>query len=99
MYRVESSVSKDRRARARHVFRYVLRTVCRALGSDGKMALSMKDYRLTDEQLRRFHEDGYVMIPNLFDREQIDLLLSVAKSDRAIKNAGAMADGGGGASK
>src|SRR4051812_37376200 len=59
----------------------------------------MSPFRLTDAQIRSFNDDGYVMIPGLFDRDEVGILHEVAKSDRAIKNAGAMADGGGGASK
>ena len=35
-------------------------------------------FRLTDEQLRQFEDEGYLFIPNVFDRAETDLLLHEA---------------------
>lgn len=42
----------------------------------------MSDYGLTDEQTARFHADGYVILPRLFDEEEITLLGSIARADQ-----------------
>ena len=42
---------------------------------------------LTDEQARRYEEDGYVILKSLFDREEIDLLLKKARSDPDFNSA------------
>ena len=44
----------------------------------------MSAYSLTDEQVARFNEDGYLTIPRLFDEEETDLLLQIAKADRQL---------------
>ncbi|MFO0949036.1 MAG: phytanoyl-CoA dioxygenase family protein [Planctomycetota bacterium] len=52
---------------------------------------------VTDAEIRQFQEDGFVVVRNLFDREEIELLLNTAKSDVTLE-AGALArrDGEGG---
>ncbi len=39
---------------------------------------------LTDEQARRFQEDGYLMVPGLFSKEEMALMMTVAKADQAL---------------
>ena len=39
---------------------------------------------LTAAQIAQFHEDGYLMLPDYFDAEEMSLLLSVAKADHAL---------------
>jgi hypothetical protein len=52
---------------------------------------------LSDEQLRRYHEDGYVLLPRLFDAEEIDLLGRAAREDHELdRRAFGRADGEGG---
>ncbi len=41
-------------------------------------------YKLTQEQAEQFDEDGYVLVEGLFDAEEIDLLLRIAKADQQI---------------
>lgn len=41
----------------------------------------MSVFRLTDEQRHQFHEDGFLVVPGLLDREEADLLYKIAKSD------------------
>ncbi len=36
------------------------------------------------EQLAAYHRDGYVLVPNLFNAEEIDLLHRTAKEDKAL---------------
>jgi ectoine hydroxylase len=40
--------------------------------------------QLTEEQIERFSRDGYLMIESLFDAEEMDLLLSVARADQQL---------------
>lgn len=57
-------------------------------------------FQITDEQVRNYHEDGFLFLRSFFDSEQMDLLLSTAKADRAIEqNAIGLQDGSGGVSK
>jgi Phytanoyl-CoA dioxygenase (PhyH) len=52
---------------------------------------------LTDEQAARYHQDGYVLIPGLFDAEETDLLRRAAKEDHELdRRAFGRADGEGG---
>ena len=39
---------------------------------------------LTEKQVERYHQDGYLLIPQLFDAEEIELLRRAAKEDRAL---------------
>jgi ectoine hydroxylase-related dioxygenase (phytanoyl-CoA dioxygenase family) len=39
---------------------------------------------LSDEQVARYHADGYVLVPNFFDVEEIDLLRRAAKEDHEL---------------
>ncbi len=40
---------------------------------------------LTVEQIEQFNRDGYLMVKSLFDTEEMDLLLNIAKSDQQIE--------------
>jgi hypothetical protein len=52
---------------------------------------------LTDEQVRHYHEDGYVLAKGLFDAEEIGLLYRSAKEDNELdKRSFGRADGEGG---
>jgi len=52
---------------------------------------------LDQQQQAQFHQDGFVIVRQLFDQEEIDLLRESAKSDKAIEdNAFAKDDGEGG---
>jgi ectoine hydroxylase len=52
---------------------------------------------LTDEQVARYHADGYVLAPRLFDEEEIGLLRRAAKEDRELdRRSFGRADGEGG---
>lgn len=55
---------------------------------------------LTDDHLARFHADGFLLIEQLFDQEEIDLLRQIARADRALAvGASARRDGQGGVIK
>jgi len=41
--------------------------------------------KLTAEQIELFSRDGYVLVKGLFDREEMDLLLNIAKSDQQLE--------------
>lgn len=52
---------------------------------------------LTDDQVRRFHADGHVLVGSLFDREEIGLLGQIARADNDLLNrASGRRDGQGG---
>jgi hypothetical protein len=52
---------------------------------------------LTDAQVARYHQDGYVLAPGLFDVEEIDLLRRAAKEDHELdQRSYGRADGEGG---
>ncbi len=59
----------------------------------------MSDIRLTGQQIQSFNSDGYLFVEGLFDRDEVDLLQRVARSDQSIKGASSMADASGGQSK
>ena len=53
--------------------------------------------QLTDDQIESFHRDGYVVVPRLFDGEEIELLGRAARQDRQLdQHAFGRADGEGG---
>jgi ectoine hydroxylase-related dioxygenase (phytanoyl-CoA dioxygenase family) len=55
---------------------------------------------LTDQQVARFQEDGYLMVDNLFDAEEVDLLRRIARADGQLADrAASRRDGQGGAVK
>jgi ectoine hydroxylase len=55
---------------------------------------------LTDSQTARFHQDGFLIVRGLFDRQEADLLRQAAKADQAFKqHAYDLNDGEGGVSK
>lgn len=56
--------------------------------------------RLTDQQLADFDRDGFIIVRNLLDREEVELLGNIARADHALpQEAGSRADGEGGAVK
>jgi ectoine hydroxylase len=55
---------------------------------------------ISDSQVEQFNQDGYLFLEALFDPEEMDLLLTTAKADRALdQHALALKDGEGGVSK
>jgi ectoine hydroxylase len=57
----------------------------------------MPNRSISDEQVRQYHDQGYVLARSFFDREQIDLLQRAAKEDRALdEHSFSRADGEGG---
>jgi hypothetical protein len=44
----------------------------------------MANRPLTDEQVRDYHRDGYVVARGFFDAEEIELLRRAAKEDKAL---------------
>ena len=60
----------------------------------------MPQFELTDSQIDQFHDDGYLVVKNLLDAEEIDLLGKIARIDHSLQtNATSRADGEGGAVK
>jgi ectoine hydroxylase len=56
--------------------------------------------RITEQERREFEENGFVIIKDLFCKEEVDALLRTAKSDHAIsQHAHDLDDGSGGKSK
>jgi ectoine hydroxylase-related dioxygenase (phytanoyl-CoA dioxygenase family) len=47
----------------------------------------MSHYRLTEEDRKKWEEDGYILVPNLLDEEEVDILYRAAKGDEGLRNA------------
>lgn len=45
----------------------------------------MQPFAINPEQVRRFNENGYLVIENLFDEEDVNLLRQIAKSDHTLE--------------
>jgi ectoine hydroxylase len=57
-------------------------------------------HEITGEQIAQFNKDGYLIIENLFDEEEMELLLRTAKADQALaRHAVGMDDSKGGISR
>lgn len=52
---------------------------------------------LSKDQVAAFHQDGYVIVRRMFDREEMDMLRHAAKADAAMKNNAYSVDDGKGA--
>ena len=60
----------------------------------------MTSFAVTDELVRRFHEDGFFLVDGLFDSAEIDLLRKIARSRHSEETqAASRRDGQGGAIK
>jgi len=60
----------------------------------------MLQFRLSDTQTRQYHEDGYVIVKDLFSPIEMDLLIQVAKADKEMREGGhVMKDASGRASR
>ncbi len=58
----------------------------------------MNAFRVTAEQIEQFEEDGFFIVPNLLDAEEVTLLSQVARADHELKQKKASrSDGEGGA--
>ena len=51
-------------------------------------------FQISEAQIARFHEDGFLFVENLFDAEEMELLLKIGRADsektalvRAVKDA------------
>jgi len=66
--------------------------LCKKLlsGSDiAPLAIKLRIYimnKLSEQQLQQFECDGFVLIPNLFDAEEINLLFTIAKNDQRLEH-------------
>ncbi len=60
----------------------------------------MKRSPLADDQVKRFQEDGFLIIPQLFDTDEMDIVRQAARNDHAFKqNAHDLKDSEGGIAK
>lgn len=59
----------------------------------------MSQFKVSDEQIAQFHEDGYFIARGLFSREYMDLLIKIAKGDREMDKANGRRDAAGGVSR
>ena len=58
----------------------------------------MSRLHLSPDHLAAFHRDGYLLVPELLDTEEVELLRDIARADREIaRDRSARADGEGGA--
>ena len=39
-------------------------------------------FKLTEKQERQYQQDGYLMVENLYEQEEMDLLLAIARADQ-----------------
>lgn len=58
----------------------------------------MRLFEINDEQIKQFHEDGYLIVPGLFTKEYTDMLITVAKADQAMSQSEGKRDASGGVS-
>ncbi len=47
----------------------------------------MAAYRISDEELKRYHEEGYIIVRSLFDEEEMKLLREAVEVDRNLAEA------------
>jgi ectoine hydroxylase len=60
----------------------------------------MDSFTITADQLRHYHEDGYLIVDRLFDDDEMDLLGRIARADHQLnQHAASRRDGQGGAIK
>src|ERR1043165_5467845 len=59
----------------------------------------MNPFRVSQEQISAFEQDGYLLVPRMFDEEEMNLLITIAKSDRDMDKAAARRDAQGGVSR
>ncbi len=59
----------------------------------------MQSHTLTRDQLEHYARDGFVIVRERFDREEVELLEAVGRKSREIQNARAMKDASGAESK
>jgi len=60
----------------------------------------MRRFTVTDEQLARYHADGFFIVEKLLSDEEVDLLGRIARADHALaQRAASRGDGEGGAIK
>lgn len=60
----------------------------------------MSNQRFSDAEMAQYHEDGYVVVPDLLDAAEIEILRRVAKNDQSIEQqALSRNDGEGGITK
>src|SRR5262245_22335087 len=58
--------------------------------------LAMTRFALSKDQIDRFHQDGYLIVDQLFDAEEMELLRDIARTDRRVaQNAAGRRDGPG----
>ena len=55
--------------------------------------------RLSEQQTQAYEPDGYVIVPSLFSRDEVELSEKIARADRQLKQAHIMQDAKGGESK
>jgi ectoine hydroxylase-related dioxygenase (phytanoyl-CoA dioxygenase family) len=60
----------------------------------------MTEFQINDDQVQQFNEDGYLVLANLFDREEMDLLRAIARAAHGQgEQAASRRDGHGGSIK
>src|SRR5262249_9016792 len=55
----------------------------------------MSRFQLSDEQLERYEQDGYLIVEGFLDREEVQLLRRIARADQRLATAGSRRDGQG----
>ena len=50
----------------------------------GGATMSAMAFRISDDQVARFHEDGYLRVPGMLDADEIRMLVEAARSDSGL---------------
>lgn len=59
----------------------------------------MSKFKVSKKQIDQWNEDGYLIVPQLFDKEEMELLITIARSDREMDKASGRKDLQGGVSR
>jgi ectoine hydroxylase len=59
----------------------------------------MREFRLTDQQIRTYNENGYLLVENLFTEEEVGLLRRVVEASQLVEKGHDLPDAQGGRSK
>ena len=62
----------------------------------GQLGVNMPDYALSAAQVAQYEEEGFLLLPDFFPRQDMDQMLAIARADQALQdNANDRLDGAG----
>jgi len=56
--------------------------------------ISLRGMKMSDDQIKAFHHDGYVLVRGLFNKEEVELLGKTVRQDKAMDDNASAADDG-----